>query len=440
MTPVEAVIQRIEADRERIVDLTRELVRIPSVNPRFELDERLNRETDVQRVIAERLEAAGMRVETNEVFPDRPNVVGTFEGNAERSLSINGHVDVVPAGDLSTWSVDPFGAELRDGRIYGRGSYDMKAGLAAAIAAAAAIHDCGIDLAGRFEVHSVVDEEAGGFGSQDVVRRGHAGSAVISAEPSGGVVITAEGGLVWVRVTLRGRNAHTGWRYNDIYPQRPSSDLPVPGMNAAELAARFIMALRELEREWGRTQPAHPLLPPGVNTISPSVVQVGSGMDERGLPAVMTNPAMTPDLAVIDIDLKFLPGRHSEDVRREFEDFVHHWSMQDGWLREHPPEVRWELGGLLFPPFDTAPDHPLVDAVRRGRTAIGKPADLGGFVAVADVAFYAGAGATAVMHGHTGSGAHGADEWVDADSIVDSAKVYAAAAIQYCGVRDGNAS
>jgi acetylornithine deacetylase/succinyl-diaminopimelate desuccinylase family protein len=377
-----------------------------------------------------------MSTETYEVFPGRPNVVGGWDGSEERSLAINGHVDVVPAGDLSTWSVDPFGAELKDGRLYGRGSYDMKAGVAAAIAAATAIHDCGIQLAGRFQIHSVVDEESGGFGTQDVVRRGYAGSAVISAEPTEGRVVIAEGGLEWVRVVIRGRNAHAGWRYNDIYPQRPAGGRPTPGVNAAELAARFLMAVRELERQWGCQAAPHPLLPPGLNTINPGVVQVGSGVNEAGLPAVMTNPAMTPDLAVIDFDLKFQPNQRQEDVRREFEEFVRYWAMHDTWLRDHQPEVRWELGGLYFPPFDTPSDHPLVTAIRERREALGRPAELAGFVAVADAAFYAGAGATAVMHGHTGSGAHGADEWTDVQSIIDSAKVYAAAAIEYCGLRD----
>jgi acetylornithine deacetylase/succinyl-diaminopimelate desuccinylase-like protein len=162
---------------------------------------------------------------------------------------------------------------------------------------------------------------------------------------------------------------------------------------------------------------------------------VGSGLNGDGLPAVMTNPAITPDAAAIDIDLKFLPGQRSEEVRSAVEEFVHHWTMQDSWLRRHPPEVRWELGGLYFPPFDTDPADRLVRSVQEARRAIGRDADLGGFVAVADAAFYATAGTSVVMHGHHGSGAHGADEWVDVESIVDAAKTYALTALEYCGVR-----
>ena len=434
ITPIDAVISHLDANRNHSIELAQELIRIPSVNPKFQLNASWNRESDVQARVAAHLKAGGMTAETYEVFPGRPNVIGVLHGETgERDLAINGHVDVVPVGDLGTWSCDPFGAEIRDGRLYGRGSYDMKAGLAAAIAAIKAIHECGIRLRSRLEMHSVADEEAGGFGTQDLIRRGHARSAVISAEPTEGRVIIAEGGLEWVRVVIHGRNSHAGWRYNDIYPQLRADELPTPGVNAAELAARFIMALRELERDWGRHGPTHPLLPPGLNTINAGVVQVGSGVDETGLPAVMTNPAMTPDLAVIDLDLKFLPAQRSADVRRDFEEFVQHWAMQESWLRSHPPEVRWELGGLYFPPFDTSPSHPLVEVLRRRRDALGMPTELAGFCGVADAAFYAADGSAAIGFGHTGGGAHGPDEWVAVDSIVDCAKVYAAAIIEYCG-------
>lgn len=432
---VDKVIRRLDEDRDYVVDLAQRLVRQPSVNPKFERREGLNGEPEVQRMVAEALETAGMSTESYDVFPGRPNLVGAWEGSDERSLIVNGHVDVVPVGDESTWTMAPFGAEIRDGLLYGRGGYDMKAGLAAAVAAARALRECGVELAGRLEIHSVVDEEAGGFGSQDLVKRGRRASALISAEPSQLDVVVAEGGLEWVRVTIRGRNAHAGWRYNDIYPQRDSANRPVAGVNAATLAARFLLAVGELERDWGLHKQPHPLVPPGLCTINPGVVHVGAGLGPDGLPSVTTNPAMTPDVAVMDFDLKFYPNERSEDIRKEFEEFVHHWAMQDSWLREHPPEVQWELVGLHFPPFDTPPDHAVVQALLRNATAIGRSPELSGFIGVIDGAFYAGAGIPTVVFGPRGANAHGADEWVDVDSIVDVTKVYAATAIDYCGVR-----
>lgn len=434
-TAVEKVARRVEQDRDFAIELARDLVRIPSVNPKFQVAEGINREADVQRAVASHLRSAGMETDSYDVFPGRPNVRGYRDGARERSLIINGHVDVVPAGDLGAWSVDPFAAEVRGAKMYGRGAYDMKAGVAAAVAASKALYDCGIELEGRLEVHTVVDEEAGGFGTMDLVKRGRLASAAIIAEPTEGRILACEGGLEWVRVTIRGRNAHTGWRYNDVYPQPNAPDATEPGVNAAELAARFIVAVGQLERDWGRRKPAHPLLPPGVNTISPSVVRAGSGLGDDGLPAVMGNLAITPDVAVVDLDFKFLPTETSAQVREEFEGFVHHWAMQDTWLREHPPTVEWDLAGLHFPPFDTPLDHPLVGALERQRVAAGAPpAEVAGFVAVCDGAHYGGAGVTPLIYGASGAGAHGADEWVDVESIVDTAKVYAAAAIDYCGL------
>lgn len=433
---VERVVSRLEQDRDFVIGLAQDLVRIPTVNPRFETAEGINREADAQRVVADQLAAAGLTTEQYEPFPGRPNVYGYRPGSEERSLVINGHIDMVPVGDRATWSVDPIGAEIHDGRLYGRGGYDMKAGVAAAVAAAKALHDCGIDLAGRFEIHSVVDEEAGGFGSKDLVGRGRSASAAIIGEPTQGEILVCQPGLEWVRVTIRGRNAHAGWRYNDLYPQRDTADRTRPGVNAADLAGRFLAAVRQLEWDWGFRKPPHPLLPPGITTINPGVVQVGSGLGDDGLPVTMTNPAMTPDVAVLDFDLKYLPTETSKQIRAEFEEFVSHWAAQDSWLRENPPIVQWELGGLHFPEFNTPADFSLVDSIRRQRAALGKPAEVSGFVAVCDAAFYAGAGATPLIHGPVGSDAHGPDEWVEVESIVDTAKVFAAAAVEYCGLAE----
>jgi acetylornithine deacetylase len=432
---LEKVTRRIEEDRDYVVELTQRLVRQPSVNPEFEQRADLNGEAEVQQIVAEALDAAGMATESYDVFPGRPNLVGAWEGNDERSLIINGHVDVVPAGDESTWTAAPFGAEIRDGLLYGRGSCDMKSGIAAAAAAARALRECGVQLAGRLEIHSVVDQESGGWGSQDLVRRGRHASALIEGHPTQHDIVVAEGGAEWVRVTIRGQSAHAHWRYNDIYPQRDSPTRPVPGVNAAELAARFLIAVGQLERDWGTRKSQHPLLPPGLSTIAPAVVQVGSGLGADGLPVVMTNPAITPDVAVLDFDLNYPPNERSEDVRRAFEAFVQHWAMQDSWMREHPPSVEWELYGLHFPPFETSPEHPLVQAIVRNASALGSPPKLTGFVAVTDAAFYAAAGVASVQFGVRGSNAHSADEWVDVGSIIDVTKVYAATAIDYCGVR-----
>lgn len=430
---IEIVLAQIDRQRDRLVETVQELIRIPTVNPKFETGEYINREPEAQEFVAALLKSAGMTTTIHDALPHRPNVIGALEGTDERSLVLNGHIDVVPTGDRSDWESDPFGADIRDGRIYGRGSYDMKGGLGAAIAAIQALSESGIELNGRLELHSVVDEEAGGFGTRHLVDRGHSASAVIVAEPTQNEIMVCQPGLEWVRVTIRGRSAHAGWRYNDIYPQRHSADRMRPGVNAAELAARFITAVGHLERGWAMRK-THPLLPPGITTISPSVVHVGAGVGQSGLPVTVTNPAITPDVAVIDFDLKYLPTEESHNIRVDFEKFVHHWAMQDPWLSENPPVVQWELAGLHFPAFDTSPDNPLVTSLVNQSERLEMSGRITGFPAVCDGAFYRNSGATPVIFGPIGADAHGPNEWVDIDSIVNVTKVMAVAAIEYCGL------
>jgi acetylornithine deacetylase/succinyl-diaminopimelate desuccinylase family protein len=435
---VDQVIQKVystlDRNRDWVTELTREIVRIPSVNPKFLADASQNREADVQTVLDRELVAMGFSTEQWDVFPGRPNLVADLPGSEERSLILCGHIDVVPVGDPARWRVDPFGGDIKDGRLYGRGSIDMKGGVAACVAAVRAIRQAGIELHGRLSMHAVVDEEAGGFGAMDAVKRGRLAKAVLVAEPTWGDVLPAEGGLEWARVTIRGRTAHSAWRYNEIYPQRQEKGRLEPGVNAIEIAARFIEALRQYELDRTRAN-SHPLLPLGMNTINVGVMHAGAGLGANGLPITMTNPAIIPDIAVLDLDMKFLPMETSAQYRKDFEAFVYHFARTDAWLREHPPTIEWELGGLHFPPLNTPIDHPLVASLVNRKTQIGRKPDIKGFVAVCDAAHYAGAGVDGVIFGPSGDGFHGDDEYVDIESLVETTKVIAASIIDWCGVR-----
>jgi acetylornithine deacetylase/succinyl-diaminopimelate desuccinylase family protein len=431
---IAAVQAAIDAERDWVVELTRNLVRIPTVNPKFQADARINREADLQAMLEPILQDEGFTTEQWDVLPGRPNLVGERAGEEERSLILCGHIDVVPVGAASDWTVDPFGGEVRDGRLYGRGAIDMKGGVAACVAAARAIRRAGLDLAGRLAIHAVVDEEAGGFGAMDAVKRGKLAKAVLVAEPTWGDVLPAEGGLEWVRVTIRGRTAHAGWRYNEVYPQRHTADRLEPGVNAIDLANRFMAALRHYELDRGRAKD-HPLVPVGLNTINVGVIQGGAGQGADGLPTIMTNPAIIPDVVVMDLDMKFLPNESSAEVRRDFEAFVHHFAQTDAWMRDHPPTVQWELGGLHFPAMNTPVDHPLVRSLVEHKTRLGKAPDIRGFVAVCDAAHYAGAGVDGVIFGPSGDGFHGVDEYVDIESLVEATKVIAASVVDWCGIR-----
>lgn len=431
---VKAAWKAIDEERSYATELTQKLVRIPSVNPKFINDPVQNREGAVQDLVESELTSIGMSIDRWSVFPNRPNVVGQIAGSEQCSLLLCGHIDVVPVGERGAWSFDPFGGEIRDGKLYGRGAVDMKSGVAAAIGAIRGIRAAGIELEGRVAIHSVVDEEAGGFGAIDAIKRGHLAKAAVITEPSWGDIMPSQGGVDWLRVTITGRAGHAARRFNDIWPQRDRPDRPRQAVNAIDIAVRFLEALRNFESSRCRDR-QHPLLPPGMNTSNPSVMRAGVGLGPDGLPLVMTNPAIVPDVAVIDFSTRFLPNETKEHVRSEFEAFVYHFCQQDHWLQEKPIKVEWELGGLHFPPMDTPHDHPIVQSLFNRRKQLGGKPNMLAMPAVTDAGHYAAAGVDAVVCGPSGDGAHGSDEYVLISSLEETTKTLAAAIIDWCGVK-----
>ncbi|MEX0343562.1 MAG: M20 family metallopeptidase [Rhizobiaceae bacterium] len=432
---VEKVWAEIDRNNDFVIELTQAMVRIPSVNPKFQVEQGLNRESDVQDLVQKQLEDDGFSIDRWDVFDDRPNVIGEWEGSDDKSLILCGHIDVVPVGDGSAWKREPFGGQLEDGRIWGRGAVDMKSGVAACIAAAHAIRQAGIELEGRLAIHSVVDEEAGGFGAMDLVKNKRLAKRAIIAEPTWRNIVPAEGGLSWVRVTIFGKQAHAGWRFNSIWPQAHTEDRIEPGVNAIELANRFLNALRDFEASRCRDH-WHPLVPAGLATINPGVIRGGAGMGEDGNPAIMTNAAIISDVVTIDLDYKFMPDEDFEDVKKEFEDFVENFAAMDPWMRENPPKILWDLFDLNFPPMNTPIDHPLVKSLHaRASQVQARAPEVKGFEAVTDAAHYAGAGVDAVIYGASGDGFHGNDECVEVDSLIEATKVIAATVIDSCGTK-----
>ncbi|MCB2129799.1 MAG: ArgE/DapE family deacylase [Rhodobacteraceae bacterium] len=432
---LKAVLDVIDADKDHVVALTQELVRIPSVNPKFQSEQGLNREGDVQDRIEDELRPLGFAMDRWDALEGRPNLAGDLPGTEEKSMILCGHVDVVPIGNASGWAREPFGGQLEDGRVWGRGAVDMKGGVAACISAARAIRKAGVELEGRLSIHTVVDEEAGGFGAIDMVNRGKLARNAIIAEPTWGDVIPAEGGLSWVRVTIFGKQAHAGWRFNSIWPQHDTPGRLEPGVNAIELANRFLSSLRDFEASRCRNN-NHPLLPAGLATINPGTIMGGAGMGPDGNPAVMTNAAMISDVVTMVLDYKFMPQEDFEDVKRAFESFVHHFASMDPWMRENPPRIEWNLWGLYFPPMNTPVDHPLTQSVfsRAAQIQKKKPC-IKGFEAVCDAAHYAGKRVTPILYGPSGDGFHGNNECVDVESLIETTKVIAASVIDMCGIK-----
>ncbi len=217
------------------------------------------------------MRAFGWSPRVDVVADGRPNVIATIDGDRPgRTLLFEGHTDVVTEGDERAWSVDPFGAELRDGRIYGRGSADMKSGVAAMLFAADAIVRSG-SFPGRLVVAALVDEEGMMSGVRDFVARGHADGidGAICCEPEGGEICHAAKGALRLRVDLTGKMAHGA--------------MPFEGRNPNRAAAAVIAALTELERRLHDAHVEHEHL--GKPWITPTVLRAGEPAQMNVLPA-----------------------------------------------------------------------------------------------------------------------------------------------------------
>ena len=217
-------------DESYLTKLTRELIRINSINPSLSSDGK--GEAEIGAFVAEKLSELGLDVTTSEIAPGRVNVIGLLRGTGGgKSLLLNAHMDTV---GVESMAIDPFGGELRDGRIYGRGAQDMKGSLAAIIAAAKAIVDANIRLRGDLLITGVADEEYSSIGTEALVKLFKADSAIVT-EPTDMHICRAHRGFIWFEVETIGRAAH-GSRYKE-------------GIDANMRMGRFLAELEKLEQE-----------------------------------------------------------------------------------------------------------------------------------------------------------------------------------------------
>ena len=430
----ESIRAAVAARRDDLIELTRQLVEHPSENAKLVTAGARPAAIAAERACQDRVEgelaALGMTIDRFEALPDREDVVGRLTGSGGgRSLILNGHVDVVPAGDTAAWPEDPWGGRVDDdGRLWGRGSCDMKGGIACGIVALRVLRDVGIRLRGDVVFQSVVDEETGGPGTARAIERGYVADAAIVLEPTNGHLQPVEGGLEWVRVVVRGRTGHSAVRYRSIHAGGRGE--PV---SAIEKAVDVLLRIRELERYWG-VHRVHPLMPRGLTTINPGVIAGGSGGGADGMPNGMVAYSNMADYCALGLSMKYLPDERPDDVRAMFEDELARIAAADPWLREHPPEVEWGVGGVSFPPAETPPDHPFCQTVAGAfRTGTGRPETFSGFEAVSDLAWLAHAGVPSMLYGPGDfAQAHSSAEFVRVDELVEVATVVALALCEWC--------
>lgn len=383
----------ISINETYLIETLKDLVRINSVNPSLTPEGR--GEAELGAYVADALKELGLETTLHEIEPGRVNVVGRLKGRGRgRSLLLNAHLDTVGVEGMT---IDPFGAEIRAGRLYGRGSQDMKASLAAMIAAAKAFVDAGISLAGDLLITAVADEEYASIGSEALVQQVQADAAIVT-EPTDMHVCRAHRGFIWYDVETLGRAAH-GSRYAE-------------GIDANMRMGRFLGELEKLEQDLLKRE-GHVLT--GPPSLHAARLQGGKEV------------SIYAASCLLQIERRTAPGETTAQATAELQTIVDRLTAADSTFRAtiRPTFER--------APFVVAPDAAIVQILDRAlESRLGKASPHSGQTFWTDAALFADAGMETVLLGPIGYGLHSAEEWVDLASVVDLAYVLADAARAYC--------
>ena len=415
------VLTRVEELLPALVDDARSLVAMPSVSG-------TDGENDAQAHLAGQLQRRGLEVDHWRVdldalasHPDFPGMevdrteawglVARLEGAGDgATLMLNGHIDVVPTGDLEAWPDPPFSGEVRDGRLHGRGACDMKAGLMAACWAVEAIRTSGVRLRGDLLLASVQGEEDGGVGTFATLERGWRADACAIAEPTNLDIIPANSGALTFRLRIRGAATHAARRTD--------------GVSAIEKLWPVWQALQALEAR--RNRERDPLM---ARWDLPHPLSIGTVRCGDWASSV-------PDLLVAEGRLGVAVGEPVDAARADLEAAVAEACAADVWLRAHPVEVEW--WGGQFASGRIAGDSDLVERVRRAHDAGGdaRTPEVYGAPYGSDLRLLTGLGGIATIQYGPGDAklAHGPWESVPLGEVATTARTLALLALDVCGV------
>ena len=387
--------EAVERALPEAISFLQELVRVPSL---------LGNEEPAQAIVEERLRGLGFEVRSvepvAEALAEHPDsgiplvsyegrrcLVGTIGGGGGRSLLLNGHVDVVSEEPADRWTKAPYGGEIEGGRLYGRGACDMKGGIAAMLLAVEAALSAG-DLPGHLVYQSVIEEECGGNGALAACLAGPLADGVVIAEPTNGSMDLVSPGVIWARITLEGSSRHASHADE--------------GSNPIETAFSVTSALHELEASLNEKQE-----PEFAGVERPYLLNVGALHAGDW-------PSMTPGRAELDVRLGFPIRMDPAEAQ----------SLLAAAVERADGGARVEFRGFRARGYAFEPNTPLVRLLSecheevRGSTLRAEPAR-----ATTDLRFFQPG--QAVCYGPTGEGLHGVDEWVDLESIAETASVLA---------------
>jgi acetylornithine deacetylase len=386
----------MKIDRDYLFATLADLVRINSVNPTIAATGKGERE--IADYVAVALGALGLEVRKFEPEPGRISVTGTLAGsgggkNTGKSLMLNAHYDTVGVDGMP----EPFSAAIRDGKMYGRGSFDMKGSLAAQMAAVKSLVDSGTKLRGDLIIAAVADEEYGSLGTADLIKHIRTDAAIVT-EPTAVQICLAHKGYLWIEVETKGRAAH-GSRFEQ-------------GVDANMRMGRFLAGLDKLERDL-RGRPPHPLV--GPPSLHAAMIQGGDGLSTYAASCKL------------QIERRTIPGETEALVIGELQQIADCLSAADAAFQAtvRPFFVR--------DPFEVSKDASVVRALDRASTKVlGRTPNYMGDTPWMDAALLHAAGVETVVMGPAGGGAHAAVEWVELESVAQMAAILAETAIDYC--------
>jgi acetylornithine deacetylase len=370
--------------------LLMDLVAINSINP--DLVPGAPGEGEIAKFIAQWLKRHGVDVQLVNPKKGRPNVVGIVPGKGGgKSLLLNGHMDTVGVEGMP----HPFEPTIKQDRLYGRGAYDMKGGVAACMAAIAAAK--GHPLRGDVIFTAVADEEYAGLGTMSVAEQFSADGAIV-AEFTELQLILAHKGFVWLEVETVGKAAH--------------GSRPDLGVDAIAKMGKILVGLENLDQEL-RTHPSHPRL--GSGSLHASLIQGGQELSSY------------PERCVVSVERRTIPGETPEKAEGELQDLI-------ARLRHSDPSFEAVVRiGIDRTPMETPEDAPIVAAIQKAAAKVlPRPLQISGVPFWTDAATLWAKGIPTVLFGAAGGGAHAVEEWVDLASVRTCAEVYLATALDFC--------
>uniref|UniRef100_UPI003F65E9DA peptidase n=1 Tax=Metabacillus halosaccharovorans TaxID=930124 RepID=UPI003F65E9DA len=381
-----------------------------------------------QTIVIEKLRKIGLKVEVWEPdgkflathpyfasprkdFKGSPNVVGILKGTGEgRSIILNGHIDVVPEGDNAQWDHQPYSGKVIAGKLYGRGATDMKGGNVSLLLALSAIRALGIPLKGDVIFQSVIEEESGGAGTLAAILKGYKADAAIIPEPTNMKIFPKQQGSMWFRLTVKGRSAHGGTRYE--------------GVSAIEKAMLVVEHIGELEKR--RNERIHDPLYEKI----PIPIPINIGKIVGG-----DWPSSVADLVKLEGRMGISPDETMNHAKMELETWIKELKNIDQWFNDFPVSLEWF--GARWVPGAVDLSHEMIKTLSASYSeVIGKEPVIEASPWGTDGGLLTQVGSTPTIVFGPGvtEKAHFPNEYIEIDKVFEAAEIIALTVVDWCGV------